>query len=422
MKIEQRIGRIDRIGQKHKDIYVLNLCYADSVEQIVYDRLLSRLATAAGIVGAQQMSLLPVKPKDFEALAQKKLSFDELERRVKKRLDEQKRRTQTMEISPRDLYDIYMRSAETSDGWSSPVKLGDIWDALKDSEYLRALGCKIEQEKMTVYNVEGIPDGTVLTTSRELYEEGSAEDTARVHFASYGDPYFDALLSHIEKFHIPACIKRIAIPVEGMDGVEMVAYAVACKRTDNEVEVRVITLWKDMEDIQLAEDYSLSEEEIEPLRGELKRIAKYEFRDYLALERIERDNVKAALAQEMLNYLVIRNLLNLKAKFVEGQALFSQVIREIQELFQKRERINIPDLPADILREISGSLLFECRIPKLGDKADVTVPRILGFSSVSAARRVANRIKFSRRRLLASTVIERLRREMDEKLKAYRMV
>lgn len=30
MKVEQRIGRIDRIGQKHPDINVLKLCYADS--------------------------------------------------------------------------------------------------------------------------------------------------------------------------------------------------------------------------------------------------------------------------------------------------------------------------------------------------------------------------------------------------------
>ena len=41
MKVEQRIGRIDRIGQRHEHIYVLNLCYVDSAEQIVYDRLLT---------------------------------------------------------------------------------------------------------------------------------------------------------------------------------------------------------------------------------------------------------------------------------------------------------------------------------------------------------------------------------------------
>ncbi len=35
MKVEQCIGRIDRIGQQHRDISVLNLCYADSAEDIV---------------------------------------------------------------------------------------------------------------------------------------------------------------------------------------------------------------------------------------------------------------------------------------------------------------------------------------------------------------------------------------------------
>jgi len=57
MKVEQRIGRIDRIGQKHGHVYVLNLCYAGSAEEIVYGRLLSRLAEADMIVGAQQVSL-----------------------------------------------------------------------------------------------------------------------------------------------------------------------------------------------------------------------------------------------------------------------------------------------------------------------------------------------------------------------------
>ena len=60
MKVEQRIGRIDRIGQKYDDVFVLNLCYADSAEQIVYERLLNRLAQAGYVVGTQQVSMLPV--------------------------------------------------------------------------------------------------------------------------------------------------------------------------------------------------------------------------------------------------------------------------------------------------------------------------------------------------------------------------
>jgi hypothetical protein len=69
MKVEQRIGRIDRIGQRHRDISVLNLCYADSAEEIVYGRLLTRLHDAGIIVGTQQMSLLPVTPDEFAQLA-----------------------------------------------------------------------------------------------------------------------------------------------------------------------------------------------------------------------------------------------------------------------------------------------------------------------------------------------------------------
>ena len=68
MKIEQRIGRIDRIGQKYTDIDVLNMCYLGSTEQIVYGRLLERLKQANLIVGAQQVSLLPVTQEEFSKL------------------------------------------------------------------------------------------------------------------------------------------------------------------------------------------------------------------------------------------------------------------------------------------------------------------------------------------------------------------
>lgn len=37
MKVEQRIGRIDRIGQRHSTIFVSNLCYLNSAEEIATD-------------------------------------------------------------------------------------------------------------------------------------------------------------------------------------------------------------------------------------------------------------------------------------------------------------------------------------------------------------------------------------------------
>ncbi len=43
MRIEQRIGRIDRIGQEAEQILIWNFVYADTIDERVYDRLLDRL-------------------------------------------------------------------------------------------------------------------------------------------------------------------------------------------------------------------------------------------------------------------------------------------------------------------------------------------------------------------------------------------
>ncbi|MGH8162004.1 MAG: helicase-related protein, partial [Gammaproteobacteria bacterium] len=43
MKVEQRIGRIDRIGQRAEKISILNLLHADTIDQRIYTRLMLRL-------------------------------------------------------------------------------------------------------------------------------------------------------------------------------------------------------------------------------------------------------------------------------------------------------------------------------------------------------------------------------------------
>jgi SNF2 family DNA or RNA helicase len=43
MRVEQRIGRIDRLGQKAKVIYIWNLFYQDTIDERILGRLLTRL-------------------------------------------------------------------------------------------------------------------------------------------------------------------------------------------------------------------------------------------------------------------------------------------------------------------------------------------------------------------------------------------
>ncbi len=416
MKVEQRIGRIDRIGQKHKHINVLNLCYVDSAEAIVYGRLLDRLSKADLIVGTQQISLLPVKPEDFEQLAGGEITPEELEARALEQIKEQQKYRERMEIPPEDLYEIYMRISRKAERRPAPVDLPAIWDALSSSQYLKDQGCtaagETENQLLKLTGIDGVPDGTVLTVSRKLFEEGMAEGGNRVHFASYGDPYFDALLEHLNSFELPGCVRRIAVPVPGMDGVEMVGYAVACRGAGGTREVRLVQAWRDLEGLVLAEEELLTGAEVEPIQRKLERMAVEEFEPCRAAERIERGNIRAARAQEMLNFLVIQDLLSVRARSLGEGALFWPALRVVESLFEDRENIIANDLPADILRLVEDDLLFQCQVPAVGNKASIKVSRILARSAIDAAIRVAGSMKAKKGTLTAGRVLARLEKEV----------
>ena len=68
MKVEQRIGRIDRIGQKYPEIRVINLAYAETVEADVYFALSQRIGLFNGVIGKLQ-PILAQLPREFEAAA-----------------------------------------------------------------------------------------------------------------------------------------------------------------------------------------------------------------------------------------------------------------------------------------------------------------------------------------------------------------
>jgi len=68
MKVEQRIGRIDRLGQPRPVIRVLSFAYKDTVEQDVFFTVGSRINLFQGIVGRLQ-PILSRLPRSFEELA-----------------------------------------------------------------------------------------------------------------------------------------------------------------------------------------------------------------------------------------------------------------------------------------------------------------------------------------------------------------
>ncbi len=51
MRVEQRIGRIDRLGQRNPKINILNLIYSGTIDEIIYERLYKRLGLVERALG-----------------------------------------------------------------------------------------------------------------------------------------------------------------------------------------------------------------------------------------------------------------------------------------------------------------------------------------------------------------------------------
>lgn len=82
MKVEQRIGRVDRIGQEHDTIEVRNFLYEDTVETDIYDRLIDRIGLFESTVGTMQPILSTVENDIKQATLDDALQRDSSDRQA----------------------------------------------------------------------------------------------------------------------------------------------------------------------------------------------------------------------------------------------------------------------------------------------------------------------------------------------------
>jgi len=419
MKVEQRIGRIDRIGQKHEEIYVLNLCYVDSAEQIVYDRLLRRLTQAEDIVGLQQISILPVRPEEFNDLAAGVLSAEELESRARECIAHQRQRTDSMEIPAKDLYEIYMRLEQNRRKEPAPVVLDSIWEALSTSKHLKDLGCmgsdNENRKYMVLHGIETVPSGTALTIDRSLYEHGIPGMEGRLHFASYGDPIFQMLLDKFEQYDLPPCVARITEKVPDTHA-EVVAYAAACLSKDGFPHIRLVTSWNDLNGLRLDESFHISEPDLTGVKERLHNIVRQEFEPTRAVGRLEYHNKRAGRAQIIMDLLSISSLI--QAPVYRNIDNFWTIVKDhLDVLIDKRERLIITDLPVKLLDMVRKELLFDFQVPKVGTKTTITVPIYQISVAVDAGCRIADAMKVKKSELTVKMVLSRIERELKKEIK-----
>ena len=65
MKVEQRIGRVDRFGQKSEYVTVINMIYEDTIDEKIYDRLFKRLKFCEEALGGFE-SILGTELRELE--------------------------------------------------------------------------------------------------------------------------------------------------------------------------------------------------------------------------------------------------------------------------------------------------------------------------------------------------------------------
>ncbi len=191
MKVEQRIGRIDRLGQRRPQVRIWNLAYEDTVEADVYFALGQRIRLFQGIVGRLQ-PILSRLPRRFEELA---LTSREVREQARQRLlAELEQEVAEAEQAPFDLdaavredlalpwllqppYDL--RQLEAAMNWEAcrPPQLE--WRPLDASSYAARLPGMAELVRVTtspaVFEFSG-DNHQLFSPGGELFEHLAAYD------------------------------------------------------------------------------------------------------------------------------------------------------------------------------------------------------------------------------------------------------
>jgi hypothetical protein len=92
-------------------------------------------------------------------------------------------------------------------------------------------------------------------------------------------------------------------------GATVIAYAVAALDEDGQTKVRLTTSWDDLNALVLDETAEIENMPLEPFRRELRELVRTEFDPMRAVARIEKENLRAGLADSIWNLLIAQSLL-----------------------------------------------------------------------------------------------------------------
>ena len=166
MRVEQRIGRIDRLGQQYPVIRIINLHYEDTVETDVYRALRNRIGLFETVVGRLQ----PILAQLPRAIADAVLSGRERERANV--VDAIEQQTREAERGGFDLDTVLDGDIAMPERAPSPVLMEDL-DRIISSPDLMPPGTDLHPLGRREYSLlaPGMPEHLRVTTDPSYYEE-----------------------------------------------------------------------------------------------------------------------------------------------------------------------------------------------------------------------------------------------------------
>ena len=173
MRVEQRIGRIDRIGQKYDLIRIVNMYYEDTIEAKIYRTLRERINLFEDMVGPLQ----PILAKLDEMIVAGTLDGDDIVYEAGRMMDEP--RTD----SGLDLDTVLVADTTQYKPPESPVTMEDLGRVTGNANLVPY---KTEPAGKGQYNMDH-PDGPIrITTDRCVFEDHGDS----MEFWSPGSPAF----------------------------------------------------------------------------------------------------------------------------------------------------------------------------------------------------------------------------------------
>jgi superfamily II DNA/RNA helicase len=184
MRVEQRIGRIDRLGQAFEQIQIVNLHYADTVETDIYRALRERIGLFTNVVGKLQPILAQLPSAIRGAVLTGAATHRDGRRAATTQIEQQIAAAQQASF---DIDEDTAVDFEGSERQESPITLSELGRVLADPSLLPAgvVADPMGGGEMS-YGSPGARERVRVTTSAAFY----GEHPDSVELWSPGGPVF----------------------------------------------------------------------------------------------------------------------------------------------------------------------------------------------------------------------------------------